>query len=135
MLNKKIPMQMYNTFTKKVKTAGFTLLEVLVALAVLSISGLLIIRTSGAGLTQLARTGWEDQAMRLGRNQMIRLMVESPDRLEQWGTLAPEMPHAEWRSQRQRLHSMPAETLLFQVSEGSGQSRREIVLECLLPSR
>ena len=39
---------------------GFTLLEVLIALAILSTVALLAVRVSGDSLTQLAETGWED---------------------------------------------------------------------------
>ena len=38
---------------------GFTLLEVLIALAILSTVALLAVRVSGDSLTQLAETGWE----------------------------------------------------------------------------
>ena len=42
---------------------GFTLLEVLIALAILSTVALLAVRVSGDSLTQLAETGWEDGEM------------------------------------------------------------------------
>ena len=50
---------------------GFTLLEVLIALAILSTVALLAVRVSGDSLTQLAETGWEDGVLRAGRGKMI----------------------------------------------------------------
>ena len=46
---------------------GFTLLEVLIALAILSTVALLAVRVSGDSLAQLAETGWEDGVLRAGR--------------------------------------------------------------------
>ena len=51
---------------------GFTLLEVLIALAILSTVALLAVRVSGDSLTQLAETGWEDGVLRAGRGKMIQ---------------------------------------------------------------
>ena len=48
---------------------GFTLLEVLIALAILSTVALLAVRVSGDSLTQLAETGWEDGVLRAGRGR------------------------------------------------------------------
>ena len=73
---------------------GFTLLEVLVALAILSTVALLAVRVSGDSLTQLA--------------EMLR---ESPDSLEQWGTLSPEYPDVEWHSKLVALRCMEGKRL------------------------
>ena len=42
------------------RRGGFTLLEVLVALTILSTVALLAVRVSGDSAAQLAETGWQD---------------------------------------------------------------------------
>ena len=98
------------------RQGGFTLLEVLVALTVLSLVALLVIRVSGDSLSQLAETGWADQAVRLGRARLVTLLREDRKNLEQLGTLAPEMPEVE-----------------FTLTETQGTRGREVVLEYVLP--
>ena len=101
---------------------GFTLLEVLIALAILSTVALLAVRVSGDSLTQLAETGWEDGVLRAGRGKMIQMLRESPDSLDQWGTLSPEYPDVEWHSK-----------LIALLVENRGTSSRELLLEYILP--
>ena len=86
---------------------GFTLLEVLIALAILSTVALLAVRVSGDSLTQLAETGWEDGVLRAGRGKMIQMLRESPD--------------------------MEGKRLEFRLVENRGTSSRELLLEYILP--
>ena len=112
---------------------GFTLLEVLVALAILSTVALLAVRVSGDSLTQLAETGWEDGVLRAGRAKMLQMLRESPDSLEQWGTLSPEYPDVEWHSKLVALRCMEGKRLEFRLVENRGTSYRELLLEYVLP--
>ena len=110
-----------------------TLLEVLVALAILSTVALLAVRVSGDSLTQLAETGWEDGVLRAGRAKMLQMLRESPDSLEQWGTLSPEYPDVEWHSKLVALRCMEGKRLEFRLVENRGTSYRELLLEYVLP--
>ena len=103
---------------------GFTLLEVLIALAILSTVALLAVRVSGDSLTQLAETG---------RGKMIQMLRESPDSLDQWGTLSPEYPDVEWHSKLIALRCMEGKRLEFRLVENRGTSSRELLLEYILP--
>ena len=112
---------------------GFTLLEVLIALVLLSTVALLAVRVSGDSLSRLAETGWEDGALRAGRGKLIELLRETPDSLEQWGTLSPEYPDVEWHSKLVSLQSMEGRRLEFRLVESHGTTHRELLLEYVLP--
>ena len=94
---------------------GFTLLEVLIALAILSTVALLAVRVSG------------------DRGKMIQMLRESPDSLDQWGTLSPEYPDVEWHSKLIALRCMEGKRLEFRLVENRGTSSRELLLEYILP--
>ena len=111
--------------------AGFTLLEVLVALTILSTVALLAVRVSGDSQVQLAGTGWQDEVLRAGRGTLILLLREDAKNLEQWGTLAPKFPSVEWRSKRVPLQCMEGSRLEFRLVDT--QNSREMLLECVLP--
>lgn len=113
--------------------SGFTLLEVLVALTVLSLVALLAMRVSGDSLIQLADTGWRDQAMRLGRARLVEILRDDGKRLEQRGTLAPHMPGVEWHSKLYSLRGLGGRRLELVLAEERGAIRREVVLEYVLP--
>ena len=112
---------------------GFTLLEVLIALALLSTVAILAVRASGDSLTQLAETGWEDAIVRAGRGKMYQLLRQAPDNLDQWGTLSPEYPNVEWHSKLVSLKSMEGQRLEFRLVENHGATHRELLLEYILP--
>jgi len=107
--------------------------EVLIALAILSTVALLAVRVSGDSLTQLTETGWEDGVLRAGRGKMIQMLRESPDSLDQWGTLSPEYPDVEWHSKLIALRCMEGKRLEFRLVENRGTSSRELLLEYILP--
>ena len=94
---------------------------------------LLAVRVSGDSLTQLAETGWEDGVLRAGRGKMIQMLRESPDSLDQWGTLSPEYPDVEWHSKLIALRCMEGKRLEFRLVENRGTSSRELLLEYILP--
>lgn len=112
---------------------GFTLLEVLVALTILSTVALLAVRVSGDSAAQLAETGWQDAVLRAGRGKLVELLRESPDSLDQWGTLAPDFPDVEWHSKTVALRSREGKRLEFRLAESHGAIRREMLLEYVLP--
>ena len=104
-------------FSRQSRQDGFTLLEVLVALTVLSLVALLVIRVSGDSLSQLAETGWADQAVCLGRAKLVALLREDRKNLEQRGT----------------LRGLNGKRLEFTLTEAQGTLKREVVLEYVLP--
>ena len=53
---------------------GFTLLEVLIALAILSTVALLAVRVRWDSLPRLAKAVWEDGVLSDGRGQRIQLL-------------------------------------------------------------
>ena len=112
---------------------GFTLLEVLIALVLLSTVALLAVRASGDSLTQLAETGWQDEVLRAGRGKLIQLLRQDPNNLEQWGTLAPDYPDVEWHSKLVSLRSMEGKRLEFRLVENHRTTHRELLLEYVLP--
>ena len=83
--------------------------------------------------TQPAETGWEDGVLRAGRGKMIQMLRESPDSLDQWGTLSPEYPDVEWHSKLIALRCMEGKRLEFRLVENRGTSSRELLLEYILP--
>lgn len=112
---------------------GFTLLEVLIALTLLSTVALLAVRASGDSLTQLAETGWQDAVILAGRDRMIRLIRQDPGNLDQRGTLSPEFPQVEWQAKTISLRSMQGKRLEFRLVEQHGATHREMCLEYVLP--
>lgn len=112
---------------------GFTLLEVLIALAVLSIVALLAVKSSGDSQTQIAETRWRDDVLLAGRGKLIQLIRQSPARLESYGTLAPDFPQVEWSSHVFPLQSFPARRLELRLVEDFESAHRELVIEYVLP--
>lgn len=112
---------------------GFTLLEVLIALTILSTVALLAVRVSGDSLSLLAETGWEDEVLRAGRGKLIQMIRQDPESLDQWGTLAPDFPDVEWHSKLVSLQSMEGKRLEFRLVENRGANYRELLLEYVLP--
>ncbi|MFQ8735519.1 MAG: type II secretion system protein [Bilophila wadsworthia] len=103
----------------------------LIALAILSTVALL--RSASAdSLTQLAETDG-GRRTRAGRGKMIQMLRESPDSLDQWGTLSPEYPDVEWHSKLIALRCMEGKRLEFRLVENRGTSSRELLLEYILP--
>ncbi len=117
--------------TSRRSGAGFTLLEVLVALSILSIVGIFLIRACGDTLTQVAETGWLDEAARLGRARMaecIRLGIRG----NMEGTFAPRRPELRWKATFSSRKGLPGRVLTFTVFERQGGRRHELILEQIL---
>lgn len=111
------------------KAAGFTLLEVLVALTVLSLTGLVVIRACGDSLTQVAESGWRDTAIRLGRAKMLALVREGISGNSR-GTFAPEQPQLTWQARLTSVPDREGRRLEFIVREAGKE--HEVVLEQIL---
>lgn len=111
--------------------AGFTLLEVLVALSLLAIVALAVIRACGEGLVQVGDSGWADTAVRVGRARMYEIVLSGGNGNLQ-GTLAPQHPEMQWRAHVHDLQGLPGRRLEFIISEGEGKERHEIFMEQIL---
>lgn len=109
------------------KSAGFTLLEVLISLAILSGVSLLVIRAVGDGLVWIGDSGWRDLAAILGREQIARL-VRQDLRGNMRGTFSPDFPDISWQANVTSLDDIPGRKLEVLVREG----RRELLLEQII---
>lgn len=107
--------------------SGFTLLEVLIALAILSGVSLVVLKAVGDGMVSIAGSAWRDQAVRLGRMQIEKL---ADDSLKSGlrGSFAPVCPDMAWQASITPLDDVPGRKLELTVREGS----RKIVLERIL---
>ena len=105
------------------RQSGFTLLEVMVALAVLALVGLAAIQSSGRNLMGMADTARRDAVFREGRNRfyeiLTREMAKPEDRreLNHWGTLAPEFPDVDWAMRKVRLSEFSGYRLEFSMKD------------------
>lgn len=106
---------------------GFTLLEVLLALAILSGVSLVVIRAVGDGMVQIGDSAWKDRAVRLGRMQIIKLS-RGNGKMGLRGTFAPDYPDIAWQATVAPMEDIPGRKLELTVKEGP----REILLEQIL---
>lgn len=109
------------------RQAGFTLLEVLIALTILSAVSLVVIRAVGDGMAQIGDNGWTDQAARLGLSQMTRIMQQGAKGSAQ-GSFAPDYPDIRWTAKVSGIDSAPGRKLELTVRQG----KRELMLERIL---
>jgi len=112
---------------------GFTLLEVLVALAVLSTVALVSLKNIGDNQQQVAETIWLDEVLYAGRATMIQLIRQQPDDLVQRGTLAPDFPEVEWSSKVFPLKLGKGRRVEFTMKENTQLSQRTLILEYIVP--
>lgn len=106
---------------------GFTLLEVLVALTILSAVAITVLRLVGDNLTGIGDSGWNDRAALLGRNQLLKLET-SGLKNDSSGNFGPEYPEIAWRLTIKSLGEGAGRRLELTVSEGA----RELALERIL---
>lgn len=106
---------------------GFTLLEVLIALAILSAVALVVLRATGEGIAQMGDNGWKDRALLLGRNQLIKLRQEAHGGNTQ-GNFSPDFPEIKWRVRISDLRDGEGRKIELTVIEGS----RELLLEQII---
>ena len=116
---------------KEQKAAGFTLLEVLVALSLLAIVALAVIRACGEGLIQVGDSGWADTAVRIGRAKMYEVVL-SGGKGNLQGTFAPQHPEMRWQAHVHDLQDLPGRRMEFVITEGEGKARHEVAMEQIL---
>ena len=114
---------------KHTSCAGFTLLEVLVALAILSSVSLVALKNIGDNQQQVAETIWLDEVLYAGRATMIQIIRNHPDELVQRGTLAPDFPDVEWSSKVFPLKMGVGRRVEFTMTEDTQVSQRTLILE------
>lgn len=112
---------------------GFTLLEVLIAIAILSTVSLVALKHIGENQRQVAETIWLDEVLYAGRAAMIQIIRQHPNDLVQRGTLAPEYPDVEWSSKVFPLKIGQGRRIEFTLSENNQISKRSLILEYILP--
>lgn len=110
--------------------AGFTLLEVLVALSLLAIVALAVIRACGENLIQVGDSAWADTAVRVGRAKMYEVVLSGRGNLQ--GTFAPQYPDMRWHAHMYDVQDFPGRRLEFVITEGEGKARHEVTLEQIL---
>lgn len=118
---------------KNPQAKGFTLLEVLVALAILSTVALVALRNVGENQRQVAETIWFDEVLSAGRARMIQIIRQHPDELVQRGTLTPEFPDANWSSKVYPLKTGLGRRFEFTITEDTQTQKRTLTLEYVLP--
>lgn len=109
------------------RKAGFTLLEVLIALTILGGVSLVVIQAVGDGMVQIADSAWKDRAVRLGRMQLDKLAggtIKGGLR----GSFAPDYPAIAWQASISPLEDVPGRRLELVVREGG----REVALERII---
>lgn len=113
--------------SRTVAVNGFTLLEVLIALTILSMVALTVLRATGDSLLGLTDNGWKDRAVLLGRNQLVLLSLKDFKGSLQ-GTFAPEYPDMSWQVKVSDIKDGKGRKVEMIVSEGP----HEISLEKFL---
>ena len=103
-------------------SSGFTLLEALIALAILSSVSLVSLRATGENLSRIADSGWADRASVLGRDQLLTLKTRGLKGAAQ-GSFAPDYPEMIWRATVSDVEG--GRKIELTVSEGA----REISIE------
>lgn len=116
----------------KESTQGFTLLEVLVSLTILSIIAIVAVKQVGEHQQSIANTAWQDEILDEGRSILTSILRTTPQKLSQRGTLAPEFPHVEWQTSINTFGILPDIQYLTMTLKDVIQ-QKEIVIEYILP--
>ena len=110
---------------------GFTLLEVMVALAVLALVGLTAIQGSGSNLMSMADSVRRDALLREGRNRFYEILAKEMAKpaqereLNRWGTLAPQFPDVDWTMRKVRLQDAQGYRLEFCVTDRQSNGHQQ----------
>ncbi len=112
---------------------GFTLLEVLIALVILSIVAVVVVRQVGDSQQQLADSVWQDVILYKGRERIIE-KIKKGEELASSGSLAPEYPHIEWQVKTKNI-SAEIPIIVYQVEfkDKNQQPPRVFLFEYILP--
>ena len=113
--------------------AGFTLLEVLIALSLVSIIGVFTIHQIGQSQIQISQTKQNEEMQSEGRMLLIELVKNKPNDMVQQGTLAPRFPDIEYSSHLRNIENTPYQKLVLTLTDKRQQKHAQFTLEYFLP--
>jgi|GEM_PF-4110265 len=85
----------------KTCSKGFTLIEILVSLAILGIAFVAILKSTILVQGSLISTKKENQAAMLGAKKMAEIVKDGPDNINQWDGTFEKNPNLKWRIEDQ----------------------------------
>ncbi len=108
---------------------GFTLLELLVAMAIFATAGVAIMQVSSAHVRNLTQLDELTMARYIADNQMQLVMLDKdwPGKEKQQGEL--EMANRKWVWQQQRLKVPDDDLRLVQISVSLADSPEQVIFE------
>lgn len=112
---------------------GFTLLEVLIALSLVSIIGVFTIHQIGQSQIQLSQTKQNEEMQYEGRMLLIELIKNKPNDMVQQGTLAPKFPDIEYSSHLRNVQNSSYQKLVLTLTDKRQEKHSQIILEYYLP--
>ncbi len=118
---------------KAKNNAAFTLLEVLVAIAILSSVALVTVRSIGEHQRQVAETKWLDEVLYAGRAVLLDLVHAEDKDYIQRGTLAPDYPDVEWSSKLFPLRNVSGRRIELTLTDKQYNPPHTLTLEYLIP--
>ncbi len=115
------------TFRIVTNKQGFTLLEVIIALALVSIVGIVAIHQVGQSQIQLAQTKWDEDIYYEARKVFVKTVTQEEYSLKQ-GSLTPRFPHIEYSSSLETLPhtSLQKFTMVFRDNQKNRDSQFSI---------
>ncbi len=112
---------------------GFTLLEVLIALVILSIVAVVVVRQVGDSQQQIADSVWQDVILYKGREIIIE-KIKKGEEIASSGSLAPEYPHIEWQTKTKTISAeIPITLYQIEFKDKNQQPPRIFLFEYILP--
>mgnify|MGYP005839134987 CR=1 FL=1 len=111
------------------KNRGFTLLELLVAMAIFATAGVAIMQVSSAHVRNLAQLDELTMARYIADNQMQLAMLDKdwPGKDKQQGEL--EMANRKWLWQQQRIKVPDDDLRLVQISVSLADAPQQVIFE------
>lgn len=113
---------------------GFTILEVIISLSLVSIIAIFAVYQVGQSQSQLGQTKWRDNIDGEARMVLIDILSNHSENMHQQGTLKPQFPHIEYVSRVENLHDGAFRKLTITFTDNSGKrEKRNFQLEYYLP--
>lgn len=112
---------------------GFTLLEVLIALSLVSIIGVFTIHQIGQSQIQLSQTKQNEEMQYEGRLLLIELIKNKRNNMEERGTLAPKFPDIEYSSHLRNVQDSSYQKLVLILTDKRQKKHSQLTLEYFLP--
>jgi general secretion pathway protein I len=111
------------------KRSGFTLLELLVAMAIFATAGMAIMQASSAHIRSLSVLDDLTMASYIANNQMQLALIETewPGKENSQGEL--EMANRSWVWQRQLLKLTDADLRLVQISVSLAEAPEQVLIQ------